>query len=132
MRALALMLWVVFLAGCASLAGNAHYTYTRSGADCTIRIDSGRNVAGPATATITGCDLVIGAGGLTQGESRVPQIDGLLQTVMQGLLLQRLGLPVPNAPPTAAPIVIPPKLGDSIPTTTQSPAAMVGAEESQQ
>lgn len=95
---IAVVLVAALLAGCSSLGGNAEYTYTRTGADCTVRFESGRNVEGPVNARITDCDLDIGSGGLSQGEAAFSIAD-LLQVAAA---LQGARLPTVEVPPKKA------------------------------
>ncbi len=95
---IAVVLVAALLAGCSSLGGNASYTYTRTGNDCTVRIESGRNVEGPASAQITDCNVDIGAGALSQGK----QSFSLDQALQIGAALHQAKMPTVELPPKKA------------------------------
>jgi len=59
LRIIAVLLACALMSGCASLGGNALYTYTRTGpTSCTLVVDSGRQLPGGFDVEITeGCGI---------------------------------------------------------------------------
>lgn len=97
-----MLLLVVFFSGCASLSGNAMYRYERQtieGAKCSLIVDSGRTVQGGVSMSLgDNCELQVQANGVGQGQSSVPDLNGLLDRLM---LLQ--AAPARPSPPPSTP-----------------------------
>jgi hypothetical protein len=94
---LAVSAGLLSLCGCASLGGNAFYTYTKTKDGCTLRIDSGRELP-------SGFDVVIGpdcsvsgnAGVATQGRQVFTAAD-----IQRALAIMQV---LPSIPPIPAPV----------------------------
>ena len=59
------------LSGCAYLTSpNARYSYQRTGADCTLTVDSGRVFAAGVDVRLNDCDVTVTAGKVDAGPAR--------------------------------------------------------------
>lgn len=62
---------LALLSGCAYLTSpNARYSYQRTGADCTLTVDSGRVFAAGVDLRLTDCDVTVTAGKVDAGPAR--------------------------------------------------------------
>lgn len=78
---------MVFLAGCASLTGNAFYKYEKKAdGTCTVTIDSGRNVTGPIGASVTDCDVEVTASDLKQGAAQTEILNNVIVAALPAIL----------------------------------------------
>lgn len=78
---LVISLLCVGISGCASLGGNAFYTYTKVGEDCTVKIDSGRVLKAGASLSIKECDITVTANSLEQGGSSIADVNALIANI---------------------------------------------------
>lgn len=58
---------VALLGGCASLSGNAMYTYEKVGTDCSLKVDTGRVLAAGVSVQLEDCNVTVDAGKVEQG-----------------------------------------------------------------
>jgi len=80
-----ILMCLMGLSGCASLGGNAFYTYTKVGNDCSVKIDSGRVLKAGATLSINKCNITVTANSLEQGNGSISEVNNLITTL--GLLI---------------------------------------------
>lgn len=57
----------LLVSGCASLSGNAMYTYEKVGTDCSLKVDTGRVLAAGISVQLIDCDVTVDAGKVEQG-----------------------------------------------------------------
>lgn len=63
MKRIAVVLLLAQLSSCAILQSpNARYTYQRTGADCTLTVDSGRAFSAGVDVQLKNCDVQVTAG----------------------------------------------------------------------
>jgi len=80
--ALVIFIPLLALSGCASLGGNAFYTYRKVGTDCEIKIDSGRVLKSGASLEVEGCNIKVTANSLEQGNSSIAEVQSLIATMV--------------------------------------------------
>lgn len=78
MKAL-LLVGALLLGGCASMSGNALYTYERTGAEeCKLSIDSGRVLSAGVSVQLVECDVTVDAGKVEKGGNSIKDMVDLL------------------------------------------------------
>ena len=94
-----LLATLLSLTGCATLFGDAVYTYEKTSDDnCTIRIDSRRSLTDGATLAIVGCDVTVNARSLDANANRDLALFNLLQSVVLPITGVKPVAPAQTAP----------------------------------
>lgn len=85
MKSIALVLAFVALGGCAYFTSpNAHYSYTRTGDQCTLAVDSGRVLAAGIDLKLTDCDVTVTAGKVESPQNDLKDVLGLAKILRGG------------------------------------------------
>lgn len=72
----------LLIGGCASLSGNAMYTYQKTGPDlCTLKVDTGRVLAAGVSVSLIGCDVTVDAGKVEGGGNTIKDVVELVKEV---------------------------------------------------
>lgn len=82
MRRLIGVTLLTLLGGCASLSGNAMYTYQKTGPDtCTLKVDTGRVLAAGISVQLIECDVTVDAGKVEGGGNTIKDVVELVREV---------------------------------------------------
>jgi len=71
----------LLMGGCASLSGNAMYTYKKVGEDCSLQVDTGRVLAAGISVQLIDCDVTVDAGKVEGGGNTIKDVVELVKEV---------------------------------------------------